>query len=149
VGHSTEGGRVLVVDNYPDWRKTLRRILVGEGFDVVLAESRQEALDHLQAGRFDLIILDVVLEGSRPQTYEGLGLLRELEQYCAQEHTRVLMISGFQCPEELQEQLERPCVLKTLDKSTIELDTFVALARQAVRQAREARATREPPDSPA
>jgi len=132
-------GRVLVVDNYEDWRKTLRRILGSEGFEVQVAQSCQEALGHLSAQPFDLIILDVVLEGSRPQTYDGLRLLQEIEPICNQKGTRVVMLSGYECPEELQEQLQRPCVVAVLNKATVEAGALVTLVQGGVEQARQLR----------
>ncbi len=132
-------GRILVVDNYEDWRKTLRRILVSEGFEVQVAQSRQEALGYLHSQPFDLIILDVVLEGSRPQTYDGLKLLQEIEPICAREGTRVVIVSGFDCPEELQEQLQRSCLVATLNKRMIEADALVSLVQRGVEQAQQLR----------
>ncbi|HSJ52741.1 MAG TPA: response regulator [Anaerolineae bacterium] len=139
MGHSPDKGRILVVDNYEDWRKTLRRLLVGEGFEVELATSRQQALDALRAQVFDLIILDVVLEGNRPRSYEGIGLLQEIEPICDEAGTRVVIVSGFQCPDELRERLARSCVIETLDKQFIEIDALLALVQKGVAQARRAR----------
>ncbi|MBI1881080.1 MAG: response regulator, partial [Chloroflexi bacterium] len=55
-------GRILVVDDLPDWRKTLSGILLDEGYEVQTASSREESLRLLTAGRFHLAILDVRLD---------------------------------------------------------------------------------------
>ena len=51
--------RVLVVDDEPDLRLALRRLLTSRGFDVVLAEHGAEAILVLQNEHVDVVVLDV------------------------------------------------------------------------------------------
>jgi two-component system, OmpR family, response regulator MprA len=55
---------ILVVDDDAGLRKAVRRVLVSQGFDVEVAEDGAEALDRLRDGRFDLVVLDVMMPGS-------------------------------------------------------------------------------------
>ena len=57
-------GSVLVVDDDPDVRKTLRMLLDTEGFDCQDAANFQQALRMLEEAPFDLVITDLHLEGS-------------------------------------------------------------------------------------
>jgi DNA-binding response OmpR family regulator len=58
----TEGGtRILLVDDEEAIQKLLRFPLEKEGYEVVAARDGDEALDAFAKGRFDLIILDVML----------------------------------------------------------------------------------------
>ena len=65
--------RILVVEDDPDLRLLLGRILKSAGFSVVEAGSGADAIDALSAGAPDLAILDLRL----PDT-DGISLLRRL-----------------------------------------------------------------------
>ena len=54
---------ILVVDDDAALLKTLRRILTAHGFEVVLAESADDALSKLRGGAFDALVLDVMMPG--------------------------------------------------------------------------------------
>ncbi|WP_208347720.1 response regulator transcription factor [Pseudaestuariivita rosea] len=53
--------RLLVVDDDEDMRDMMAQYLRNNGFIVLPAASEAEILDHLHAGRIDLILLDVML----------------------------------------------------------------------------------------
>ena len=61
AGHET----VLVVDDDPDIRQVVRRALTYAGYDVLLAESGEAALQTLESrdGRVDLVLTDVMMPG--------------------------------------------------------------------------------------
>jgi CheY-like chemotaxis protein len=52
---------VLVVDDDPDILDALSEILEAEGYGVSRARNGQEALDRLDAGRPDVILLDLMM----------------------------------------------------------------------------------------
>jgi two-component system response regulator MprA len=54
---------VLVVEDDPSLRKALERVLVANGFDVVVAADGEEALALLRRRAFDVLVLDLVLPG--------------------------------------------------------------------------------------
>jgi len=56
-------GLVLLVDDDELVRRSLGRTLRRQGFEVIQAESAEEALDHLRRGRVDVILTDVHLPG--------------------------------------------------------------------------------------
>jgi two-component system, sensor histidine kinase and response regulator len=77
-GDHTGVPRVLLVDDRPDNLLALRAVLEPLGLDLVEADSGEEALRHLLAGEFALIILDVqmpVLDG-----FETARLIRGRER---------------------------------------------------------------------
>ncbi|MGH9919837.1 MAG: response regulator [Nitrososphaerales archaeon] len=55
--------RLLVVDDDPDIRSTLTRLLRAEGYETERASSGPEAMDLMSRQRPDLVILDVMLGG--------------------------------------------------------------------------------------
>nr|MDA3872984.1 sigma-54 dependent transcriptional regulator [Kiritimatiellia bacterium] len=66
--------RILVVDDDPSTRESLRRVLENE-YTVLLSKSASEALGVLATSSVDLVLLDVIM----PQK-DGLTLLRELTE---------------------------------------------------------------------
>jgi two-component system nitrogen regulation response regulator NtrX len=81
-------GRILVVDDEPDIRTTVKEILEDEGYQVALAAGAAEARQARTQGRPDVILLDIWM----PQT-DGITLLREWAQAGALT-TPVIMMSG-------------------------------------------------------
>jgi CheY-like chemotaxis protein len=59
---------ILVVDDEPEYRLIMRSVLMAEGYDVVLAENGEEALEKLKETTIDLVISDIympVMDGIR------------------------------------------------------------------------------------
>ena len=80
---------ILVVDDEPTLRAVIRRCLVRQGYNVLVAEDGQRALALAKStGPIDLLITDVVMPGI---TGLELGRLLLLER----PELRVLFISGF------------------------------------------------------
>ncbi len=53
--------RLLVVDDDLSVREAMTELLAAEGYEVLVARNRAEALGHFQPGRVDLVVLDVNL----------------------------------------------------------------------------------------
>jgi DNA-binding response OmpR family regulator len=58
-GRSRTGKRILLVDDDPTVRESLKEVLVGEGYCVIPAENGQEALDLAARLPVDLAVLDL------------------------------------------------------------------------------------------
>ncbi len=56
-------GRILVVDDEPQIRRTMRTTLTGAGYEVADARSGEEALEKLREFRPDLVLLDINMPG--------------------------------------------------------------------------------------
>jgi two-component system, OmpR family, KDP operon response regulator KdpE len=61
---SSPSANVLVVDDEPSLRKTLRASLVASGFAVEEARSGEEALGAVQKRLFDLVLMDINMPGA-------------------------------------------------------------------------------------
>jgi two-component system, OmpR family, response regulator len=66
---------LLVVDDHREIRELLARYLAKHGFRVDTAENAAAARRRLQAGAFDLVVLDVMMPGE-----DGLSLCRHLRE---------------------------------------------------------------------
>ena len=67
---------VLVADDEEDVRFLLSRLLGDVGYEVLLAQDGQEALDRIEASKPDLMILDLMMPG-----LDGWGVLKQLEKH--------------------------------------------------------------------
>jgi len=79
--------RILVVDDDPGVRESLRRSLAFNGYDVELAEDGQKALGCIALRRPDAVVLDVMMPG-----LDGLETCRRLR--AAGEDLPVLMLTA-------------------------------------------------------
>ena len=68
-----KGVRVLVVDDEIDARALLKRILEDSRAIVTVAESADEAIELLQAGKYDVLVSDIGMPGE-----DGYSLIRRV-----------------------------------------------------------------------
>jgi two-component system response regulator PilR (NtrC family) len=81
------GPVLLVVDDEPDFLSMYRRLLGRDGFHVVTAATRAEALDALAAQRFHAIVTDVRLPDGT-----GLDIVRAAR--VGDRYTPSIVVSG-------------------------------------------------------
>jgi two-component system response regulator MprA len=79
--------QVLVVDDDPAVRESLRRSLAFNGYDVALAADGEQALRSIAAGRPDVVVLDVMMPN-----LDGLATCRALR--AAGDDVPVLMLTA-------------------------------------------------------
>jgi CheY-like chemotaxis protein len=60
---ATMGQRVLLIDDDKSVAEATKIVLESEGFDVVVAQDGRAGLTALEAGRFDLAIVDLFMPG--------------------------------------------------------------------------------------
>ncbi len=80
---------ILLIDDDPDVRTVMSRLLQMQGYGVATASRREDALARLEEGLPSLILLDVLLSG-----HDGRELCRELKASPATGHIPVIMFSG-------------------------------------------------------
>ena len=68
-------GRILVVDDDPQIRRVMRVALTRQGYEVDDVKTGEEALEKLQAPRFDLVLLDMNMRGM--SGLEACSIIRE------------------------------------------------------------------------
>ncbi len=114
------GTALLVVDDNEDNRDLLSRRLVAAGYAVAVASSGPEALAALAEGRFDAVLLDVMM----PEM-DGLEVLRRIRARYGVNELPVVMASALGESRDLVEALR----LGANDYVTKPLDMAVVLAR--------------------
>jgi PAS domain S-box-containing protein len=115
------GLRVLVADDEPSVRATVKRLLERRGATVVLAADGLEAEDKLRSEVFGLVISDVVMPGRGG--YDVLATARALGLRCP-----IILMSGYTDrvrgeggEEEPDQFLEKPFTARVLDEAIDEV----------------------------
>lgn len=79
--------KILVIDDEAGIRSSLKGILEDEGFTVTAVPSAEEGLSLLKRENFDIILLDIWLEG-----LDGLEALKRIKE--DEENVQIIMITG-------------------------------------------------------
>lgn len=93
--------RVLVVDDILANLKLLEARLAAEYFDVLTAQSGQEALDICARERIDVVLLDVMMPGM-----DGFETCRRLKASSQNQHVPVIMVTALDQPSDKVQGLE-------------------------------------------
>jgi two-component system nitrogen regulation response regulator NtrX len=84
-----KAARILIVDDEPGIRQSLRGVLADEGFHVDAVESGEACLETLTTATYELVMLDVWLPG-----LDGLETLSQIQQIAGADRPEVVVISG-------------------------------------------------------
>jgi DNA-binding NtrC family response regulator len=86
-------GKILIVEDFADWRELLKGLLQREGHRVEAVGTLRDARDYINRTRdLDLAILDIRLVETDETNEDGMRLLGELREGRA--FTQVIMITG-------------------------------------------------------
>jgi response regulator RpfG family c-di-GMP phosphodiesterase len=128
---SVARSRILVVDDEPEIRSILCDLL-GVEYECVAAASAEEALDHLSARQFNLIISDITMSGM-----SGLEMIPFVSMRAPD--AAVIMISGLQTIESAIEALRVGAfdyIMKPFDLRQVEAAVKRALEHHELRCAK-------------
>jgi signal transduction histidine kinase len=81
-------GRILIIDDELGIREGCRRILEPRGFSVQLAKTIQEGKEKIQAGNFDVVLLDIMMPDGR-----GIDLIAPIRE--KDPETIAVVITGY------------------------------------------------------
>ena len=94
-GPDLGGVSVLVVDDEPDAREMVKRLLAGRGAAVETAESAEEAIEKVKGKRFDVMVSDVGM----PEE-DGYDLLRRVRLRRSARELPAAALTAFARPED-------------------------------------------------
>jgi len=89
-------GRVLVVDDLPNWQKIIEELLSDEGYSVMCASDVRIALQLLASMPFQLAILDVRLDETDENNSDGIWLMHEIHRNYPS--VKVIINTGYGTP---------------------------------------------------
>ncbi len=80
--------KILVVEDEEPLALGIRDALIHNGYEVDVVHDGNQAMDQISAGRFDLVVLDIMLPGR-----SGFEVLRELRE--SKKDTRVIVLTAL------------------------------------------------------
>jgi len=117
---SAASSTVLVVDDDESNRDVLGRVLQSKGYKVVLAGSGPEAIERVEQGGIDLVLLDIMMPD-----VSGLDVLKKLRETHARDALPVIMATARDQPQDMVDALK----MGANDYVTKPLDFAVVMAR--------------------
>ena len=138
-------GKILIVEDFADWRELVSGLLRREGHEVLEAATLQAARDHLAKTRdLDLAILDIRLVETDEENQDGMRLLAEIGM--RPDSTRVIMITGHGTMETQRKAFREFHAFDFFRKEQFDSDEFRQAVREAVEEAARERKSRKERD---
>jgi two-component system cell cycle response regulator DivK len=119
-------GTILYVEDNPDNRMLVRRVLLAEGYSLVEARDSAEALQVLSANRPDLILMDISMPG-----VDGYTLTAQIKAMPGFERVPIIAITANVMRGDREKTIEAGCdgyIQKPIDidQLTREIERFLA-----------------------
>jgi DNA-binding NtrC family response regulator len=90
---------ILVADDDPIVLRSCRRVLEAEGHRATLVDSAREALAAMAEQRFNLVLVDVIMEEKN-----GIYLIEEIRKRWSD--VPIVLMSGYSTPETISEGMK-------------------------------------------
>jgi len=127
-------GKVLIVEDYEDWRNLLSGLLRREGHAVNAVATLDEARKHVDRTKdLDLAIIDIRLVETDKDNEDGMHLLAHIKK--KQAFTRVIMITGHGTMETQRKAFREFQAFDFFRKEQFDSEEFRRGFREAMEQA--------------
>ncbi|MFC1936602.1 response regulator, partial [Chloroflexota bacterium] len=118
---------ILYVEDNPDNRLLIQRVLMAEGHEVIFAENATEALESIKIQDFDLILMDINLPDI--DGYTLTNKFREMEKF---QNVPILALTANVMKGDRERSLEAGCdgyIQKPIDVDDLPLQVAKYLKR--------------------
>jgi SulP family sulfate permease len=127
-------GKILIVEDFADWRELLMGLLQREGYDVSAVATLQQARKHIDRIKdLDLVILDIRLVETDETNEDGMRLLAEMDEH--QVFTNVIMVTGHGTMETQRRAFREFHAFDFFRKEQFDSAEFRQAVQEAVEQA--------------
>ena len=127
-------GKVLIVDDYADWRGLLSGLLEREGHLVHAVATKEEALAYVDENKdLDLAVLDIRLVDVDESNEDGIHLLAEICERLP--FTRVIIITGYGTMETQRKAFKHYKAFDFFSKAQFDSEEFKEAFQEAIEQA--------------
>lgn len=123
-------GAVLIVEDRVNWQDMLSQVLEEEQYQIQVASNAQEARALIRTNEFDLAIMDLRLDDSDPNNFEGLELLSDFSK--ASSRTRAIVLTGYATVPVAVKAMANEKTVYLLEKQTFDSEKFLELVREAM-----------------
>jgi CheY-like chemotaxis protein len=96
--------KILIIDDPPAIRTTMQDVMKNEGFETMIAQSGQEAIDIYMSEYFDFVLMDMQMPDMK-----GVEAYKQMLNN-NQQHAKFIFISAFSSPELEDEAHELGCI---------------------------------------
>src|SRR5437764_1734006 len=124
-------GRVLIVDNLPQWRDALVAMLRESNYHADAAATITEALEQLDESFYHVLVADIRMEEIDESNIDGMDLLGELDKRGLSEATKVIMLSAYGTKEQMRTSFRDYKVADFLSKDKFNKQVFLESVAQA------------------
>lgn len=116
-------GKVLIVDDYSDWRDMLSGLLQREGHQTEAVGNLDAALTYIHDNNdLDLVVLDIRLVETEENNEDGMRLLAEIRKRLP--FTRVVMVTGYGTMETQRRAFKEFQAFDFLSKAQFDAEVF-------------------------
>lgn len=131
-------GKILIVDDYGDWRELLTGLLDREGYQVRSLGTLREATDYIGNNNdLDLAIVDIRLMETDDNNEDGLTLLAEINDQMP--FTQVIMITGYGTMETQRKAFRKFQAFDFIQKSEFDADVLRKNVKEAIEKSQRER----------
>ena len=125
----SSAGKVLVIDDDPDFLEFTRIILEAKGYSVVCAHNAKQGLSLMRAERPDVILLDILMS----YAMEGLDVTRAMRKDPELRKIPLIVISAVLTDDSsLQSEDEEPLSILAFLTKPVEPDELLSLVAEAI-----------------
>lgn len=119
--------KILLIDDEELVVKSIRKLLIKQGYDVVTARDGREAIEHLNAGPVDLVVCDIRMPNMNG--VETIQELRNIVKIKGYKPVKEILITGY-ADEETNKSAESLNVAEYIYKPFDIRDFLAAVQRQ-------------------
>jgi DNA-binding NtrC family response regulator len=119
---------ILVVEDNPDWRQRLDRILRNEGYNVTTVETYAGALSELGRQHFHLASIDLSLEPDDPENREGMTFLSDVVDMSIP----AIIVSGYGAVQDIRKALKELGAFYFFEKRTFDKEKYLGVVKDAL-----------------
>jgi two-component system nitrogen regulation response regulator NtrX len=126
-------GKVLIVDDYPDWRDMLSGLLEREGHQTAAVGTLAAAVNYINDNKdLDLVVLDIRLVETEENNEDGMRLLADIRKRLP--FTRVVMVTGYGTMETQRKAFKEFQAFDFLSKAQFDSEEFRRSFQDAIEQ---------------
>jgi len=122
---------ILIVDDIPNWRDTLKRLISIYGYACETASSYEEAVDMLGKQLYKLAIIDLRLKNCDAHDLGGMEIVNWLSS--TQSPTKAIIISGYATADSVRDLFGSSVVVGFFSKAGFAEPDFVARIEEVMK----------------